>query len=237
MNILKKSLAVALTGFLLVGLLSFPVLARDGSDDSVTQTTTTEHTNTESTSSSGTSTSEQAELNNQEFQVRQVEVEHESDTGIRKETESETEKETDDVIAELKKTEKEHSKEDRIKNCQTAESGLETKLSALSKNATAFQTKIDDTFAKVLVFQKVKNISATDFDKLVASAQTTQTQSASSIAALNALSSNLDCSSSTVAHSVAEFKVAAKQARTDLKAYKQAVKDIMKALEAAKEGN
>ncbi len=141
------------------------------------------------------------------------------------------------VISDLKKTKKEHTNEERHKNCAAAEHGLETKLSNLSKNAAAFQVKISGVLNKAIAFQKDHNVTVANFDALVAAAHAARTQSASSISALGELDANLDCNQPDVAQHVASFKVAATKAKTDLKAYKEAVKAILVALENTKEGN
>ena len=223
MNKIKKMLAIMPAILLMLGLTTLPVLARDGSDDSSTTPSTT----------SLTETKETPEVTSH----NKTEVNKEVSENVKHEIENEIENETKNTISEFKKTEKEHSQEERKKNCDAAEHGLETKLTNLSKNASAFQVKVDGALAKAIAYQKDNNLTITGFDILVTTAQTAQTQSASSVSALSSLNTNLDCSQPGVAQNVAAFKVAAKMTRTNLKAYKDAVKTVLKAIETAKEGN
>ncbi|HSX36899.1 MAG TPA: hypothetical protein VLG13_02155 [Patescibacteria group bacterium] len=124
--------------------------------------------------------------------------------------------------------------EQKTKACEAHKQGLTTKFAAISKNAAAFQTRIDDIFAKAQAFQTANNVTVPNWDTLVAAAAAAQTTSSTSIANLKAVTPTLDCNNVSVASDVATFKVAAQTTRDDLKAYKAAVKDVLQALRAAK---
>lgn len=242
MNQLKKLLVVLPALALILGLTTTPVFARDGNGDSSSeQAASSIAASSSAETENSTSTSAQSEPNDKtgtnDTASKKAEVESEVRTEAKDAAQGEIESESKGLIDRLKKTEKEHSEADRQKNCAAAEKGLETKLSNLSKNASAFHVRIDNVLAMAIAYQKDNNISVNNFDALVATAQAAQTKSASSISALNALNPNLNCADANVAQNVAEFKVAAAQARTDLKAYKQAVIAVLTALEAAKGGN
>ena len=226
---IKKRLLTASAAFLLIlGLFSLPAYAHDGQSGGGSSTTTSsETTNTTSGRSSTTTT----------HQEQAAEIEKESSQEAKHSQEASLKSETENELSDMQKSHKKHSDEDRQKNCKAAEKGLETKLQSLSTNATAFQTKIGTAFSLAIAYQKDNNITVAGFDQLVATAQAAKSQAAASVTVLNGLSPNLDCTQHTVATNVASFKVASKQAKTDLIAYKEAVKAVLQALEAAKEGN
>ncbi len=227
MNKIKKALAITPAIILMLGLTTLPAFARNGSDDSSTNTQTT------TSQSEAKETIKTPEVTSQ----NKTEVNKEASEVVKLGIENETENESKDIVNEFKKTDKEHSQADRKKNCDAAENGLETKLTNLSKNALAFQTKIDGVLTMSIAYQNDNNLHNTVFDALVTTAQKAQVESASSVSALSSLNTNLDCSNPSVAQNVAAFKVAAKKARADLKAYKDAVKAILKSIETSKEGN
>ena len=204
-NLKSILLTIPAAVFLLLGLSTAAVYAQDGGGSS---------SSSSSSSSSGGGSTGDSTSNIDQYQNRKA---------------------AQELLAGLRKEHKEHTTAQRQKYCQAAKHGLETKLTKLGKNAVAFQARIDKIFAKAQTYQSKNNIQVTNWDVLLATAQAAQTKAASSVATLQALNVNLDCTSSTVADNVATFKAAAKQARTDLHAYKSAVKDILKALEAAKD--
>lgn len=222
----KKKLAVALAALLLsVGAFALPALAKDGvsgSDDTALATASATESKTDDSS---TRQEQEAQV---EQETNPTEVSSHKDA-----LETETETEINDTLKDHSK----HSDSERQKNCQAAEHGLETKFQSLSTNATSFQTKIDSALANAISYQKDNNLNVTNFTQLVSAAQTAQIKAAASVSILNGLSPTLDCSQSTVATNVAKFKVASKQAKTDLLAYKDAVKAVLQALEAAKGEN
>ena len=249
-KMIKKKITLSLATVLLsVGVFTMPALAKDGvsgsGDTNSTSNTTqsngsgdTNSTSNTTQSNGGTTpttesnTKDSSTLQGQETKVEQET--HATEVSSHKDT-LETEAETE--INGLLKDHSKHSSTDRQKNCQAAEHGLETKFQSLSTNATSFQTKIDTALANAITYQKDNNLTVTNFAQLVADAQAAQSKAAASVSALNDLNPTLDCTQSTVATDVASFKVAAMQAKTDLLAYKDAVKTVLQALEAAKAAN
>ncbi|HET7320267.1 MAG TPA: hypothetical protein VFI84_01615, partial [Candidatus Saccharimonadales bacterium] len=91
-------------------------------------------------------------------------------------------------------------------------------------------------FQKAQDYNTGNKLNVTNWDTLVSAAKDAQTASQQSITDLKALTpSSLDCNANgAVAQQVATFKVAAQKTRDSLKAYKQAVKDVLHALLAVK---
>ncbi len=221
---LKRKIGIAAASTMLTAsLFTVPTFANDSNSGSSNETS---HANTSSTTISVNDSNSQSTEHNQEANT---ETENTQEDTLNTESNHE--------ISNLLKSHEKHSDNERQKKCQAAEHGLETKLKSLAKNATAFQNRIDKALNLAISFQKDHNVTVSNFDQLVNAAQTAQSQAATSVSVLNGLSPNLDCSQNTVATNVAKFKVAAKQARSDLLKYKESVKEVLQALDAAKEGN
>ncbi len=123
---------------------------------------------------------------------------------------------------------------ERQKKCEDHKHGLNTKFSRISTNSQKIQDHIDSVFAKAQAYQQAKNLQPENYDALVAAATSAQTASAASIATLKTLTPTIDCTGTNTASDVAAFKAAAADTRAKLKAYRSAVKDVLKALEIAK---
>jgi hypothetical protein len=139
------------------------------------------------------------------------------------------------MVAELKQEHaaaKTKSAEDRQKTCEAHKQGLNTKFSRLDTNAQRIQDRIDSIFQKAQDYQSANNVSGVD--DLVAAAKTAQTNSAASITQMKAVTPSLDCNNTSVASDVATFKVAAKTTHDNLKAYRDAVRAVLKAEATAK---
>lgn len=137
-------------------------------------------------------------------------------------------------VADLKKEVKSNRTEaEQTKVCEAHKQGLTSKFTVIARNSVSFQTRIDDVYAKALVYQSSKKINSTDITALIATADSAKVASATSIATLQAVIPTIDCTNVTVAQDVATFKVAATQTRTNLKGYKAAVKAVLQALKSA----
>ena len=129
---------------------------------------------------------------------------------------------------------KQRTPEQHKKICEAHKDGLTNKFSHIVTNSQRTQKRIDDIFAKAQTFAQTSGQTPADFDSLVAAAMTAQTNSAASITALQAVTPSIDCNNTSVASDVATFKAAAQQTRDNLKAYKAAVKAVLKSLQTTK---
>ncbi len=127
------------------------------------------------------------------------------------------------LLEDAKKANKEHTTEERIKNCEGRKNGLTTKVTELQKNAQKHLDKISGVLTKLQDAQKAGTLKVTNIDTLLADAVSAQTKAKASVDALKALTPTVDCTKASVAMDVATFKAAAEQARTDLKTYKTAL--------------
>lgn len=119
------------------------------------------------------------------------------------------------------------------KACQASKHGIETRTAAITRNAQANLTRINNVFSEVIAFQKSSNQRIANFDALVAAATSAQTKATTSVQALIALNPTIDCTNTSVAAEVATFQAALGQARADLIAYRTAVEDLLTAVENA----
>ena len=139
------------------------------------------------------------------------------------------------ILETAKAENKEHTKEDKLKNCADKKQGLEKKIANLKSNSTKHLAKIDAVLKSI----KAADTTDTKVAGLLVDAATAQTTATASVDALNSLTTTIDCNKDSVASDVAMIKAAADQARTDLKAYKTSVKAVLNAIEntPASEGN
>ncbi|MEK7594594.1 MAG: hypothetical protein AAB436_03090 [Patescibacteria group bacterium] len=126
------------------------------------------------------------------------------------------------------------SSAERQKKCENHKHGLNTKFSKISTNSQKIQDRIDNIFTKAKAYQQAKNLQPENYDNLVAAATSAQAASQASITTLKSLTPTIDCTGTNTAADVAAYKAAATDTRDKLKAYRSAVKDVLKALQIAK---
>lgn len=142
-------------------------------------------------------------------------------------------------VNKMRELESEHDKqkspEERKHACETHKQGIERKFNRIVNNANRMQTRIGKFLDKAVAYKTDKNVTVDNWDALVAAAETAKQTSADSLTSLAAVVPSIDCNSTSVASDIATFKAAASTARDNLKAYKQAVKNVFIALEQAKD--
>lgn len=224
MQHLKKVLRITPAVMLLAFLISVPVFAEDsGSGSAAISSNDTSVSTSTATPRSGKPKVVAAVSPSGEQSTVDSTTETETHKSMR--TEAETE------VSDLKKQHAEHKAADRQNFCNMHKDNLTGKFKGLTTSATAIQTHIDSVYVKVQAFVADKSLTVDTYDTLVANANTAKAKAAADIAALTP--PTLDCTSATVATDVATFKVTATQTRTDLKAYRDAVKELFKAVKAA----
>jgi hypothetical protein len=136
------------------------------------------------------------------------------------------------LVTQLRKNHKEQGQAQRQKKCETRQQGLNTKFDRIINNSQRIQTHISAVLDKAVKYQQTNNLTIDS--TLVANAQAAKATSAGSISALQTAKPAIDCTNPSVADEVATFKTAAQTTRSNLKAYRDSVKAVLKALEAAK---
>lgn len=219
MKIFKKALLLVPAMVLAASLFAVPVFARNGVDDNTSDTSTIADTPANEQEAE-TSTNEQ-EQTHETAQKQAVHLREQAKLSVEKQRKQ------------LNKDSEKH-KQDREKKCESHKQGLETKVASLNKNAQKHLDHFNSAYVKALQFQKDNNLNPTGFADLVTTADAAQAKAVVSVEALNMLKPTVDCNSDSTASDVAAFKAGATQARTDLNAYRAAVKAVFKSLVDAK---
>jgi chromosome segregation ATPase len=137
------------------------------------------------------------------------------------------------MVAELKKNHEKKSNANIQKTCESHKQGLNRKFDRIVTNSQRIQDRITKVFDKAQAYQQDKNLNPANYDDLVAKANDAKSASQDSIDALKQVKPTLDCNNTSVANDVATFKTSAQDTRAKLKAYRTAVKDVVKALRDA----
>jgi hypothetical protein len=207
----------SLAALLMVGGLAMvsPASARDGSDDSSTNTTTSSSKGSDDSTAEPTSSHETADS---------VEV-HNLTTKLRQQGETELETHKQDV--------KQHTEAEREKSCTARKNNLTKRMANAVSWANKHKGVIDSAYTRVKAFHDSKNLNVPDYSTLTAAVDTAQANAQTSIDALSALNVNVDCTSQTVASSVSAFQQAVKSTRDSLKAYRAELVKLIVAMKGA----
>ena len=123
------------------------------------------------------------------------------------------------------------------KACQAREKNLNNKIANYSKLADRKLEFYDTTFAKLQAYQTNKNLTVPEYGALVSTATAKQMAASVAVAALKDVSVEIDCSTTDPASAVATVKAAVVNARTALKEYRTAIKNVLVVLMTAKNGD
>lgn len=232
-----KSLLITLPIALLVAAaISVPVYARDGEDSGGNSgsgsTSTTSEQESEDTAPDSSPNSTETEQETEQHQSDSVSAED-----VQK-VETEVHHKGRQLLQQAKQEHKqERTAAQRQKVCEARKTGIEHRTTALLAAAKRHLNRINNVYTKVQAYKTDKNVSVANWDSLVASADAAKAQAAASVAALENAKPSVDCTSDTLADSIATYKAATAQARTDIQNYRKAVKNILSALESAKTGD
>lgn len=232
------SLSAAVLGTALCFAVSLPASAHDGVDSDKAGEHRSNHSTVKTESSDATRIKTVVGRTGENQTVQGIE--HQTpEPGDDNGAHLELHRKGEALTAELRKQRgsKVKTAEQRQKVCEGRKNGLTNKFSRTVTNSQRIQARFDEVLSKAQTYQQAKNITVANWDGLVAGAQAAQATSAASIAALQAVTPAINCTSATVADSVATFKTAAGQTRDGLKAYRTAVKAVLKALITAKSGS
>lgn len=223
-----KKILLGLTLLIMtISVVAIPVSAHPGHDHSEAQTTAADDARGKADDTSGLRAITDAE---KALQEKRAAIEREVHTHMDKFRQS-----GDDLLQRLKaERQRVRTAEQRKEACQSRKQGLQAKVATLARNAQRYQKRIDDVFGKVRAYREAHSLTVENYDALVAAATAAQAKSQVSADALAGLKPTIDCGSETVVNDVAAFRIAAAQARTDIAAYKTAVKNLITAVAAAK---
>jgi hypothetical protein len=231
-------------------LISAPVFARNGADDSTETTHTTatpapddsSSTSSELSQTNGSGSSNSGSGKRTTDQTRMRSTEKHSET-VGNETEHSTEVENENevhirgknMIAELQKEKHTNRSAEEIqKVCEKRKGNLEKRIAHMNTVSQAVQTRIDAIFVKAKAYQEANNLSSVSFTSLVEGATSAQTASVDSLATFKSVQPTIDCTKATTVTDLATYKAASQTVRDNLQNYKAAVRSLLVALQTAK---
>lgn len=242
MQQLRTRLGLVLASTLSIGVLAVaPVYARGDSSSSGTTTSSDDTTSETHTSTTTTTSGETSHMSGSNHSAAEVESEHGTELAATDDSGHHSKDDLRQQALKLLETERkgkpEHSQADRQKACQAHQTEINAKVANFGKQAQRHLDTFNSIFTKVQNFQTEKQLSVSNYDTLVATAGAKQATATDAVATLKSLSVTVDCASADPAVSVATVKGAAKNARDSLHAYRLAIKDIVVALQGAKDSD
>ncbi len=244
MKLTKFNLGLTLASVLAVSVLAVgPVSAISGSSgegsDSTRTTPTTKpvvktETKTEvKTASTEASGDTSAKIEPELTAEQQARIEKNSEPATSKV--SELKLRADKLLAADRDAKKKETKvADRQKACKAREANLNNKIANYGKHAQKQLAAYDATFTKLQTYQTDKNLTASNYAALVATANTNKATATAAVDALVSVSVKIDCTATDPATSVATVREAVKNARVALQAYRASIKDVLVSLMTAK---
>lgn len=122
----------------------------------------------------------------------------------------------------------------RQKVCANIQKAVNNKLSAFDNHADSYLTRLNTAYTKLKDYQTTKNLQVANWDALLSAADSKQASATTSVDALKALGTSVDCNSSDPAAMLASVKSGATDTRNSLKDYRTTLKNIIVALGQAK---
>lgn len=140
------------------------------------------------------------------------------------------------AVEELKAKASGKSAEARQKACDARKSSMETIMNNAGRFATKYKERFDTVFERAMSFKEENVLVVADYDSLVEAANTAGESVDAAVAALTDMEVTIDCTDpDSVATSLSTYKQGVVEARTALKSYRDAIKDVLKAVKTAAE--
>lgn len=138
-------------------------------------------------------------------------------------------------LEKLRKEKKDpRSKEDRKKVCEARQKGMEQRFTKLTEAAQHHLNKLEDASEKLQAYKADNQVNVANWAELTKTVSDAHNNAALYVTKVADLKPTVDCTSDNVASDIATFKAAVEKARTELKAYRKALKDVVVALNTAK---
>lgn len=168
---------------------------------------------------------------NERSYVREV-IAYENDSegpedNIRREIRDRGESEANKLRSEQKRT---RTKQERTDACKARLSGMEMRFSKLAESTNHLLTRANDINSKLETYKSTSQANIENWPQLQKAVSDAQSLATASVNSVAALKPTVDCTKETVANDIATFKAAVEKARDDLKAYRNAMKDMIVAL-------
>lgn len=229
MKQVMQRLLVILASAVLIGSFSAaPVYANDGDDDAQASTTSVTPKPAEDTSTDDVNSG-----NSGRGRSGRGRVAEQSDIEDRVEAAKAKAKANVDAI---KARASEKSAEVRQQACEARESNIARRMENAVSHVEKHKSVFDKILDRAMAFKEEKALTVADYDALVAVAQNAGAQADAAASALSSLQVDIDCSDPDgVAAALSSFKQATEEARSALKSYRTAIKDLVKNIKASAE--
>jgi chromosome segregation ATPase len=142
-------------------------------------------------------------------------------------------KEAKDLLTNDRKGHQTQSIANRQKACEARAANINKRVSDYSAAAQRHLDTFTSILTRLQTFYTSKNLNVSTYASLLAAAQAKQSAAQTAVDALKMLDTNINCSQSDPAQTVAAMKQAVDNARTALQAYRTAIKDLIIALQGA----
>lgn len=237
MRKLPQNLSLLAVSIFTVGAVAIaPVSAERGSDSS--STTTTTQTTDGSSSGSGSSASGIASRA-PENGMPATTVSHETGTegadDTAKVTPDSLRQKAQQLLAADRKGKQARPLQVRQQACDAHKAELTTRQQNYAASGQKHLDVFNSIYAKVVAFQTKNQLSASNYDSLKATADAKQAAAQAAVTALGSQSITIDCTSTDPAANVATLKTAVATARQALQDYRTAIKNVVVALQTAKD--
>lgn len=233
---MKQLRHIVLAVLLATVMVSVPVFAEDsgGSGSGGNSNTPPPEQHTEPKTTPPETQKPKPEETHPQKSTEQKKTENNGTTETETEHHAKTRKQGEEKVAELRKTKKTHSAEERQQLCEANKDKIVKHISEVGTKTTTIQKHIDEVYAKALAYKQTKNIQSDELTALIAAADAAKATAAASSADVAASQpATITCSDANLPTELATFGAAVSQNRSDLKVYRDAVKSVLKALKAA----
>lgn len=239
---------VAVSLVTITGIAVSPAFALESSVSGGTSTRTSEDSTSTSTTVSaddqnGSSTNTSVKSNGS---TKSAMVRASSDTSTKAKTEAANDEEASpanlraaaaSLLSKDRQNKKATTVSERQKACSAHQAELKTRQANYEKAAQKHLDNFNGIYAKVLAFQQSKQLTVSNYAALKADADSWQTKAQDAVALISSTDVTVDCSSTDPAVSVSNLKTAVAGARNALQSYRQAIKNLVVALQTAKDAS
>lgn len=144
----------------------------------------------------------------------------------------------EELLSQKKASIKQRTEEEKQKSCEQISSNLSKKLSNGSSKAEKHKSLFDNHLTKIEEFNANKKLTVDNYDALLATAQTARAQAETSIDNLKSFTPKVDCTNlGATTNNVAGYQVAIGDVKSDLNAYRTAIKNLLTAVKQAYEAS
>lgn len=117
--------------------------------------------------------------------------------------------------------------------CERRQEQLQARIPRLAQSVTTLQGVMDSFYTRVVGFYESGQLTVSNYDELVEAVELAKANAASSAEAVESYEFELDCEANDVGAQLDGYRTAVSEARDSLKAYRQALVDLISSMRAA----